>query len=152
MPHAHPSGFPPRSQHGEGQALALRCGVAFFPVARGARMPYAHPSGFPRDRSMARDRPSPYVKERRFLPHITCIETPRSLLLSQAPRSLLLRRCPIFEHLFCIRPPQIQLPSPTVLSDFAQNLVPTRFQLAGDSVFIGDRGTIGIKSMDFRAI
>ena len=24
MPSAHPSGFPPRSQHGEGQALALR--------------------------------------------------------------------------------------------------------------------------------
>ena len=24
MPHAQPSGFPPRSQHGEGQALALR--------------------------------------------------------------------------------------------------------------------------------
>ena len=29
MPHAHPSGCPPRSQHGEGQALALRYSVRF---------------------------------------------------------------------------------------------------------------------------
>ena len=29
MPHAHPRGFPPRSQHGEGQALALRYSVRF---------------------------------------------------------------------------------------------------------------------------
>ena len=44
--------------HGEGQALALREGKAFFfIVARGP---------VPRDRSMAKDRPSPYVKGRRF--------------------------------------------------------------------------------------
>ena len=40
---------PPRSQHGEGQALALREGDRFFTAARGPRMPYAHPSGFHRD-------------------------------------------------------------------------------------------------------
>ena len=36
---------PPQSWHGEGQALALRCGVAFFVVARGP---------VPRDRGRAR--------------------------------------------------------------------------------------------------
>ena len=36
MPHAHPSGFPPRLQHGEGQALALREEEAFFSAYRGA--------------------------------------------------------------------------------------------------------------------
>ena len=30
MPYAHPSGFPPRSLPGEGQALALREEAAFF--------------------------------------------------------------------------------------------------------------------------
>ena len=78
MPHAHPSGFPPRTsgrpKHGEGQALALR--------GRGRRFSTKKPShycsagalgchtriraGFPRecplDRSMARDRPSPYAE------------------------------------------------------------------------------------------
>ena len=64
MPHVHPSGFPPRTsgrpQPGEGQALALREATAFFfTVARGP---------VPRDRCLARDRPSPYVKGDRFSP------------------------------------------------------------------------------------
>ena len=45
--------------HGEGQALALREGDRFFTVARGP---------VPRDRCMARDRPSPYVKGTVFRP------------------------------------------------------------------------------------
>ena len=40
MPHAHPSGFPPRafgrSKHGEGQARALREGATFFHRSAGA--------------------------------------------------------------------------------------------------------------------
>ena len=40
MPHAHPSGFPPRAlecaSDGEGQALALREGEAFFHRSAGA--------------------------------------------------------------------------------------------------------------------
>ena len=36
-----------RPVHGEGQALALRKGAAFFIVARGPRMPSAQASGFP---------------------------------------------------------------------------------------------------------
>ena len=39
MPHAHASGFPPRSQHGEGQALALRGGAPFFSPQRGSLSP-----------------------------------------------------------------------------------------------------------------
>ena len=66
MPHAHPSGFPPRAlgraRHGEGQALALREEMAFFfTVARGTGT---------RDRCTARDRPSPYGKQRRFFGRI----------------------------------------------------------------------------------
>ena len=53
--HRSAGACPPRSlecaRHGEGQALALRCGWRFFIVARGP---------VPRDRCMARDRPSPY--------------------------------------------------------------------------------------------
>ena len=103
MPHAHPSGFPPRSsdrpQHGEGQALALRgrgtvfrpkpsryrsagaCPPRSFGLSRHGegqalalrwggvfyRSAGACPPRCPVDRSMARDRPSPYVKRRRFL-------------------------------------------------------------------------------------
>ena len=40
---------PPRSLPGEGQALALREGAAFFHRSAGPRMPHAHPSGFPRN-------------------------------------------------------------------------------------------------------
>ena len=58
-----------RPQHGEGQALALRGRVPFFAqeipvtVARGPV-----PREFPVDRSMARDRPSPYAAGCRFSP------------------------------------------------------------------------------------
>ena len=48
--------------HGEGQALALREGAAFFfIVARGP---------VPRDRCMARDRPSPYVLLSALIPPV----------------------------------------------------------------------------------
>ena len=77
---------------------------------------------------------------------------PHRIRATSSPKVLLLRRGSILKHPLCIRPPQIQLPSPTVLPDFAQNLVPTRFQLAWDSVFIGNRRTIGINSIDFCAI
>ena len=53
MPHAHPSGFPPR---------CLAVPVARWPVPRErqpARKPHANQRRFP-DRGMARDRPSPY--------------------------------------------------------------------------------------------
>ena len=50
MPHAHPSGFPPRSQHGEGQALALRKEKFQRPVARG-----------PSDATRASERVSPAI-------------------------------------------------------------------------------------------
>ena len=52
-----------RSKHGEGQAPALRERAAFFIVARGPV-----PRERSVDRSMARDRPSPYVKGDRFSP------------------------------------------------------------------------------------
>ena len=62
MPYAHPSGFHPRAQHGEGVVLS--------PVARGP---------VPRERSMARETlsharvacegPSPTVKGGVFYPH-----------------------------------------------------------------------------------
>ena len=50
-----------RPQHGEGQALALRRRDPFFTVARGP-VPCERWSA----QTMARDRPSPYVKGRRF--------------------------------------------------------------------------------------
>ena len=58
--------FPPRSLHGEGQALALRCGVTFFTVT----VPFTVARGpVPRDHSMARETcegPRPTVKRQRF--------------------------------------------------------------------------------------
>ena len=61
----------PRSRHGEGQALALRDGEAFFQRSAGACPPRTSRrtvarGPVPRDRCMARDRPSPYGKTRRY--------------------------------------------------------------------------------------
>ena len=63
MPHAHPSGFHPRSQHGEGQALALREGAAFFYRSAGACPPRSqHGEGNPLACACGMRGPSPYVK------------------------------------------------------------------------------------------
>ena len=69
-----------RTNDGEGNPLACACGMrgpkpydegdVFFTVARGP---------VPRDRCMARDRPSPYVKRRRFFHRSAGACPPRSL-------------------------------------------------------------------------
>ena len=63
MPHAHPSGFPPRAQHGEGQALALREGETFFHRRAGACPPRSLGRA---DAGEGQVFPPPYVKGRRF--------------------------------------------------------------------------------------